>query len=249
MKTEYFSVIGSSDADNKSPQQSETSSKLLPAERRKRALRNEQLLKRYGDYKELLTLYNPDHMAVFASAPYGGFDQESPMLMELQECWGVNVARSWLKNFVLMLQSYCNIAQLLDERQMKLFIDMFLHGHSYLKMSEVMIFFFKMMHGEYGQFYGAADPMQIFSFLDKFLAERNSRLTMLEDHKAEQERRLRDEREGPYRISGEEWERLKREKPEVCKRLTDKIELFSTAVKNISPEDWRKEFPELFLHC
>lgn len=61
--------------------------------------------------------------------------------------------------------------------------------YPYLKVSEMLLFFHRMKNGNYGNFYGAVDPMKILAALRKFVKNDRVNALMMRESK-EQERRF-----------------------------------------------------------
>lgn len=74
----------------------------------------------------------------------------------------------------------------------------------YLKVSELMLFFFRFKAGKYGRFYGSVDPMAITSALIDFLDERDS---VIVAYKSELTIKLLEEGRKKA-VSYEEWQKL-----------------------------------------
>ena len=60
--------------------------------------------------------------------------------------------------------------------------------YGYLKITELMVFFFQLAGGKYGKFYGAVDPMQIMADLNEFLKYRSVMLDKIESERRSEER-------------------------------------------------------------
>lgn len=58
--------------------------------------------------------------------------------------------------------------------------------YSYLKVSELMLFFYQFKQGRYGQFYGAIDPLKIMCALQDFRRERFDAIFDYESEQKEQ---------------------------------------------------------------
>ena len=58
-------------------------------------------------------------------------------------------------------------------------------GYHWLKVTEVMLFFWWFKSGRYGKFYGAVDPMVITTALREFVKDRNAIIAKRDGMEAE----------------------------------------------------------------
>ena len=79
-----------------------------------------------------------------------------------------------------------------------------------VKVSELLLFFYRFKAGHYGHFYGTVDPMVITCALRDFVAERNSLITACEQRRLEQ---LSEQRRQTA-ITYEQWLKIKQQQPE-----------------------------------
>lgn len=129
---------------------------------------------------------------------------KAPTLVRLSKEYGGDVLESFVEIAINDLSEYAGCKNKLDVSQTEQIAKMIISEYSYLTMQELMLFFYRMKCGRYGEFYGSVDGMRIMSSIRKFIEERN---TIID--RAEQERRAREfEESRKNAITREEYERL-----------------------------------------
>lgn len=114
-----------------------------------------------------------------------------PTLAQVSRCYGEPTAEAVLCFELEDLNRFAGTKTKLEMHQQKEVARIILTEFYYLKVSEVLLFFFRLKSGRYGSFYGSVDAIQILVFLRTFTGER---LVALERYEAES-RRLRQEEE------------------------------------------------------
>lgn len=79
----------------------------------------------------------------------------------------------WLLPQLYNLSEYCGVKNKLEGTPLLECASIIGNVYHYLKVSELMLFFYKFKAGKYGRFYGNVDPMIITSSLQLFVRERN----------------------------------------------------------------------------
>lgn len=96
----------------------------------------------------------------------------------------------------------------MTDRQLTECAMMIVDNYHWLKVSELMLFFYRFKLWKYGSFYGVVDPSRIMEALTAFVRERNDALS-----KIEQEARDRKMEEHLSKaVTYEEYLRLKNER-------------------------------------
>lgn len=132
----------------------------------------------YGDKTTFLGKFNPDMQVVVAKNEEKAFLSNTPTLGLLKKTYGENMAAMWLIPQIWDLCEYTNSKGKLDERQARQLAEMIAIEYGYMKVSELLLFFYRMKCGRYGKFYGSVDPMAIMMALDEFRKERFDYLTV-----------------------------------------------------------------------
>lgn len=96
-----------------------------------------------------------------------------PTLRKLNEVYGKNTAKAWVIPELVDLSEYCGAKDKITNNQISQCADIIANDYSYLKVSELLLFFGKFKRCCYGRFYGSVDPLIITEALREFCRERN----------------------------------------------------------------------------
>lgn len=80
----------------------------------------------------------------------------------------------WIIPQLYDVSEFCGAKEKLSEEQLKQLAALLANECHWLKATELMLFFYRMKLGKYGQFYGTVDPIVITTSLRKFLADRQA---------------------------------------------------------------------------
>lgn len=158
---------------------------LSPALQRKTML----VLQKYGEREQFLKQMNPNSQKFAAQYPARAFFSESaPTLTVLRHAYGENMPAMWMLPQIFDLCEFTGVKKM-DESQAVSLANVITQEYGYLKVSELLLFFYRMKTGRYGMFFGAVDPMRIMDALSQFMRERayEYELKQNEDEKRERE--------------------------------------------------------------
>lgn len=113
---------------------------------------------------------------------------QSPTLAEINRDYDKMAAVAWLIPQLTNVAEFSNCKSSFGENQIRSCAEMISAEYYYLKLTELMLFFYKFKNGEYGQFYGSVAPMTILSSLRTFLKVRNDAIFQHESRIKEKER-------------------------------------------------------------
>ena len=136
---------------------------------------------------KILKDFAPNLCAKFANeALERCFSAKTYTLTQLRlNCAGLQ--NSWLSAQITYLNSISGATQM-TEMQMMMLVSNISQTYGYLKITELMVFFFQLAGGKYGKFYGAIDPMQIMVDLNEFMKYRSVMLDKIESDRRSAER-------------------------------------------------------------
>ena len=136
---------------------------------------------------KILKDFAPNLCAKFANeALERCFSAKTYTLTQLRlNCAGLQ--NSWLSAQITYLNSVSGATQM-TEMQMMMLVSNISQTYGYLKITELMVFFFQLAGGKYGKFYGAVDPMQIMVDLNEFMKYRSVMLDKIESDRRSEER-------------------------------------------------------------
>nr|WP_232214834.1 DUF6633 family protein [Prevotella sp. oral taxon 472] len=148
-------------------------------------------LARYGDRENFMCLFNPDRQVEFGEHPDRCHFGSAPTLGTLRQAYGKNMPTSWLVPQLLNLSEYCGCKNKLTDAQLEECARVIASEYSYLKTTELMLFFSRFKAGRYGRFYGNVDPMVITSALAVFRGERSESIARYDHEEMKKERETR----------------------------------------------------------
>ena len=136
---------------------------------------------------KILKDFAPNLCAKFATeALERCFSAKTYTLTQLRlNCAGLQ--NSWLSAQITYLNSISGATQM-TEMQMMMLVSNISQTYGYLKITELMVFFFQLAGGKYGKFYGAVDPMQIMTNFCEFMKYRSVMLDKIERERRNEER-------------------------------------------------------------
>lgn len=140
----------------------------------------------------------------------------SPSLATINKTYGNTASVQWLIIMITHLNEY-SAARKMDSYQIEMCARAINTNYYYLKASELMLFFSRLIGGIYGKvFYGSVDPTGITAALhDSFIPERE-----LAYQKMEREKRMSEiERQRATPPTNEERRKLQSVIDRVCKKF------------------------------
>ena len=154
------------------------------------------LLKDYLPNKQVIVCDNKD-LCYFGNAP---------TLTELSNRYSRKVTLIWLVAQITDLITFSNCKNIINDQQIKELARMINSKFYYLKLTEIMLFFYKFKSGEYEDFYGTISPIAIIKSLNAF---KDERMFVYEEHRnSELEAKRARDMEGC--ISYSEWQQMKK---------------------------------------
>lgn len=128
-------------------------------------------------------MFNPDLQQVAAANEDRAMFGTAPILCVLDAAYGEGSAVTWL---IPQLHNMCvavGVKTKLDDEQLRQLAVMIRNEFGYLKVTEVMLFMWRLKGGHYGEFYGSVDMQRIMRALRGKYSEERAR--MLDRHEAE----------------------------------------------------------------
>lgn len=129
---------------------------------------SDELLERYPTPDDFLSAFSPDKQAEIAEneriCVFGGF----PTLGQLNIVYREKVAQKWLVDQILQMSYYFGVKGKLDDTQLFELCNHIFMDFSWLKVSDLMLFFWLAKKGRFGEFFGQIDPPRITAWLYAF---------------------------------------------------------------------------------
>ena len=148
------------------------------------------LQKRYGSVgTSFINHYNPDFFCAHQLTAEDCYFGKYPTLAELAKQYDRKFPSSWLMFQLISLSEYCGCKEKISDYMLIQCADVIATDFYYLKVSELILFFHRFKSGNYGQFYGAVDPLIITTSLREFVRER---ATAIDRHEQEEKAKERE---------------------------------------------------------
>lgn len=161
---------------------------------------------------KFFTEYNPDTQMKICNDKDLCYFGQFPTLATVNRQYGSTTATVWLIPQITNLSEFCGCKNKITPAQIKECATIIAQEYFYLKVSELMLFFYRFKTGRYGKFYGNVDPMVIMTSLQYFLRERNNAIF---DHDSELNFKQIEE-DKRHAISYEEYLLLKDKQKTTC---------------------------------
>lgn len=126
------------------------------------------MLSKYNSIDEFCQHYNPDMQLLICFDKRDCFFGQYPTLLMLQDTYKVS-ASYWLVPQLLDLSQFCGASNKLQGHALEQCAELIAQNYAFLKVSEVMLFFYRFKLGLYGRFYGSVDPIYIMMALRDFV--------------------------------------------------------------------------------
>lgn len=168
--------------------------------------RGKIVVSRFGSDKEFMLKVNPDTHISFGGNPRQAYMGDYPTLNDIDAAYGKGFSVEWMLPHIANVAMHTGAKNLTVQQELEL-ARIIATEYRHLKVTELLLFFYKFKTGAYGRFYGSVDPMVITCALREFNRERGDAIDkyMQEDREAQAER---ERKENPP-ITREEWERIK----------------------------------------
>ena len=149
-------------------------------------------LERYGSRTKFLTTFRFDNLNVHVAPATLDrcFFGAAPSLVNVDNAFGDGTAEEWLSYMLVAISQQCGARTKLDTFQLRNLARLFRTWHYDLKVTELEVFFSRLIGGHYGRYaYDSVDPQLIMAAaLWQFRKDRNRYIT-LHDLEVERERR------------------------------------------------------------
>lgn len=99
---------------------------------------------------------------------------KAPTLSQINATYGNSTSAAWIVPLIYDVSEFCGCKEKLNMQQTDDVAHIIANDYHWLKVTEVMLFFWWFKSGKYGKFYGSVDPMVITSALRAFVQDRNA---------------------------------------------------------------------------
>lgn len=169
------------------------------------------MIERYGDAAHFLSVMTPALDTHAARHPERAYTGPAPTLHCVAAGYGEATALVWLCMEIEDINTFSAARVKLSVDQQMDLARMILAGYGYLKVSEVLLFVYRLKSGHYERFYGAVDAQAIMLSLLTFATERRNELALLREA-ADRARKAAEEADrNLHAVSREEYLRKKQQ--------------------------------------
>lgn len=127
--------------------------------------------------------------------PTANYRPKAPTIPVMIDAFGKDMVSEWLFDNIELLIEFAGGNIKMDSFQIDMLslvlTEKFSEGRNILNAREIMLFFLKVIKGDFGKFYGAIDPIAIGDMASKFLEWRSKQLDRVSK---DEEERLRKQR-------------------------------------------------------
>lgn len=155
---------------------------------------------------QFLNIVTPQTQASFAKRKDAAIMGNYPTLTDINTVYGKTFAEQWLYPQITDLSMFTG-AKNINEEQVESLAAVIAAEYHYLKVTELLLFFYFFKTGRYGRFYGTVDPMVITLALRDFIKERN---TFIDEYERNQNSlKCELDKLSPDNMTRDEWLEIK----------------------------------------
>lgn len=118
--------------------------------------------------KQCLEMYSPDRQCEICTTPLKAVACSSPTLKSINERYGMATARLVVIPHITDFLSFAASKSTIEETAIISIANIIVANYGFMKVSEIMLFFFRFKSGLLGNTYGAITPMDITCKLNSF---------------------------------------------------------------------------------
>ena len=178
------------------------------------AVKKNEILSNYGDAHNFALVFNPSVQIMCAMNIERSLMGNAPTIRQLLHTYQLEHVQIWVMAHLEDLNEYAGVKNKMATNHIKELASMIIVKSSFLKASEILLFFHKLKAGDFGGFYGTVDPLKVGESLNDFLDWRRLELDKV-NNKTAQDKRERNHKEwNETAITREEYLARRGEKKE-----------------------------------
>lgn len=155
----------------------------------------------YGDRERFMNTFTFEHEPTYCRHAERCVLGSAPTLSQVNAAYGANTSAAMMIPMLFDVSEFCGCKEKITPKQIDQLADIITLDYGYLKVTEVMLFFWWFKGGRYGKFYGSVDPMVITTALREFVKDRNVLIARKESE--DEERRQAEWKKNA--ITYEQW--------------------------------------------
>lgn len=168
-----------------------------------------EILAKYGDAQNFAMVFNPSLQFNLALNIERSLTADVPTVRQLMATYPLGQLKIWLIAQMENVNEYTGVKDKMDITQMDMLAEVFMTKCSYLKASEILIFFYKFKSGDFGKLFGSVDPLTIANALNPFLEWRSNQLDKFAQIEKDRKKKEDAERREKTAMTREEYLALK----------------------------------------
>lgn len=165
---------------------------------------------KYGDSTNFLNLFNPDTQILASKNLDRAYLGMAPTLTTVSNAYGYDILEVWIMAQLENLNDFCGASVKMEIPQMSDLAKIIFSEYHFLKVSELLLFFYRFKSGEYGHFYGSIDPQKITVALLEFKKQRIADIKYYESKKENEEKNRLREEWAKNCVTREQYEKMKK---------------------------------------
>ena len=139
------------------------------------------------DYRKFLLDNSPDRQHIICQDVDGCYFGDSLTLSEVSKVYGNGLPKAWLIPQLVNLSEFCGLKQDASSLQLKELALIIYNKYYWLKVDELLLFFYRFKSNCYKRFYCYFDPTTILESLKMFVDERYWAYTKREQEERERQ--------------------------------------------------------------
>ena len=144
------------------------------------------VVKRFGSDNEFLQKVSPSTQVAFGKDTKSAVMGDYPTLNDIDAAYGKGFSTEWMIAQIVNLSESTG-AKNLTENQLLDLASIIATEYRHLKVTEILLFFYRFKTGRYGRFYGSVDPMVVTCAIREFVEERNQMIDRYDQEEREQQ--------------------------------------------------------------
>jgi hypothetical protein len=134
----------------------------------------ETIYNAYGNKDQFMLTFTCSHEKMYCKHIWRCIFGSAPTLSQINLAYGKNTSAACVVPLLTDVSEFCGCKEKLSEDQLEELSYIISGEYHWLKITEIMLFFWWFKSGKYGKFYGSVDPMIIVSALKQFVKDRNA---------------------------------------------------------------------------
>ena len=158
------------------------------------AVKKNEILSNYGDAHNFALVFNPSVQIKCAMNIERSLTGDAPTIRQLLHTYQLEHVQIWVMAHLEDLNEYAGVKNKMETAHIKELANIIIVNSSFLKASEILLFFHKLKAGDFGGFFGTVDPLKVGEYLSIFKNWRSVELDKV-NNKIAQDKRERERKE------------------------------------------------------